>query len=57
MADLKATVEAMVGENAFDRILLNPLTQFGRQGRMYLGATIMPERLVANNRYTETMIK
>ena len=57
MADLKTTIQAMTADGAFRKLLVNPLSQFGRTGRMYLGATILPERLVPNNKYTETMIK
>lgn len=42
--------------DGFDRISRNPLAQFGRQTRPYLGATLLPERLVEENAYREESI-
>lgn len=57
MANLKNTIETLVGEGVFDKIVSNRVAQFGRPNRRYLGATILPERLVANNRYEEMNIR
>lgn len=54
---LKSTVEGMIGEDAFREIMTNPMTQFGRGRRRYLGATILPERLVPHNKFEETNIR
>lgn len=57
MATLKNAIGTLVGEGVFDKIISNPVSQFGRPTRRYLGATILPERLVPNNRYEEMNIR
>lgn len=57
MPNLQSVVESMIETGAFRKTLLNPISQFGRPRREYLGARFMPERLVPNNRYTETGVK
>jgi hypothetical protein len=47
----------MIESGEFNRIMLNPASQFGRRRREYLGARFLPERLVPANKYTEGNIK
>jgi hypothetical protein len=54
---LESVVKGMIQEGAFRQILVNPTSQFGRPRREYLGARILPERLVPNNSYMEAEIK
>ena len=56
-ASLPTIVNQMADQGAFRRVLLNRSAQFGRPGREYLGARILPERMVPNNSYTEMEIK
>lgn len=42
--------------DGFTRISRNPLAQFGRPSRQYLGATLLPERLVDENAFREDQI-
>ena len=44
------------GDGSLVAIASNPLAQFGRR-RQYLGATLLPERLVPENNYTEEAIR
>jgi hypothetical protein len=37
-------------------IARNPMVQFGTEQRRYLGATLLPERLVPRNEFTEDRI-
>jgi hypothetical protein len=55
--DLKALIEKMVRDRQFRTITGNPLAQFGRRGRNYLGATLLPERNVPDNEYMEDGIR
>lgn len=57
MPNLQSAVETAIESGAFRKVLLNPVSQFGRPRREYLGARFMPERRVPNNRYSETDIK
>lgn len=56
MADLFTLVQQMIANGQFAALAGNPLAQFGPQ-RQYLGATILPERLVAENLYYEASIR
>lgn len=47
----------MIGSDMFTQIVNNPLSQFGPEGRRYLGATLLPEETKTNNTYKETYIQ
>jgi hypothetical protein len=55
--DVMTLLEQMLSEGAFTDLLNNPLAQFGTGSRQYLGATILPERMVEENAYTEDAIR
>lgn len=57
MPNLQSVIGDMIESGEFRRILLNPVSQFGRPRREYLGAKFLPERRVPNNKYTEGNIK
>jgi hypothetical protein len=50
-------VQKLVESAAFTRVVNNPLAQFGTKERAYLGATILPEKPVPENMYTEELIE
>lgn len=53
MSQFKTLVDGMIGSGAFETILRNPRAQFGLPGQRLLGATLLPERAVLNNSFTE----
>jgi hypothetical protein len=55
--DLVTIIALLIAGQDFNQILLNPLAQFGRAARRYLGATLLPERYVAQNQYEEIGIR
>lgn len=55
--DLKTLIERMLREQDFYRVLNNPMSQFGTTQRPLLGATLLPERTVRQNEYTEQAIR
>lgn len=55
--DIQTFLRDLHAQNAFPRIALNELSQFGQPGQPYLGATILPERRVPRNEYTETGVR
>jgi hypothetical protein len=58
MADLFTTLRDLENDSdGFRRISRNPLAQFGRPARQYLGATLLPERMVEENAFREDQIK
>jgi hypothetical protein len=57
MADILALMSAMATNGDAARIARNPLAQFGTRNRRYLGAEILPERLVPENAYREENVK
>jgi hypothetical protein len=50
-------VERMVEETAFLEVMNNPLSQFGTPAEPFLGAELMPERLVEENAWVEEGIR
>ncbi len=48
--------QAYVGGD-FAQVMMNPLSQFGRPARRYIGAELLPERLVPENMYEEIGIR
>lgn len=57
MADLKTLINRMVADGTFQTISRNPLAQFGSGARVYLGASVLPERNVPENAYRESNIR
>lgn len=57
MADIRTLLAQARRDGTIERIIRNPLAQFGPTGRRYLGAELMPERLVDSNAYAENLIK
>lgn len=55
--DIKGLLKQLEDEGQVSRILANPLAQFGTANRSYLGATILPEKTVTENKYREEGIK
>lgn len=55
--DLLSLLEDMETDGSVLRITRNPLAQFGTRTRRYLGATILPERPVTENAFTEDVIR
>lgn len=55
--DLRTLLEQMLRNDMWRRLLNNPMAQFGLSPRAYLGATLLPERIVPNNEYTEQAIR
>lgn len=57
MADLSTLIRDLIADGSLDFVRTNPLAQFGPPNRPYLGATILPERIVPNNEYREMGIQ
>jgi hypothetical protein len=57
MNGLAGLIEQMNQAGAFTRIVNNPLSSMGVPPRRYLGATLLPERNVPENLYTEQMLR
>jgi hypothetical protein len=55
--DVGALVQSLVQNDAFARLINDPLAQFGPVDQPFLGADIMPERVVLENEYTEEGIR
>src|SRR5690349_8338947 len=55
--DLLTLVRTMQQDGTVETIARNPLAQFGPPARQYLGATLLPERLVPLNAYRERAIR
>lgn len=55
--DLKGLVDNLVQVGALSRIVNDPRAQFGVPARKYLGATLLPEKQVPLNDYTEEGIQ
>ena len=53
MADLSTLLAQLRAQQSLSRIVRNPAAQFGITGRRYLGATLLPERSVAETAYEE----
>ncbi len=56
-ADIKGFLADLENRGFFDRLINDPSVQFGPPARPYIGATLLPERLVTENRYTETGLR
>lgn len=57
MADLSTVIRDLIADGSLDYVRSNPLAQLGPRNRPYLGATILPERLVPQNVYREMDIQ
>jgi hypothetical protein len=55
--DIRGLIEAMIQSPGFNRVINNPLAQFGTADRKYLGAELLPEQTKPENAYTEEGIK
>ncbi len=55
--DLRTLIDRMMADGTVAQIAGNPLAQFGTPARRYLGAELLPERLVPDNEYRETAIR
>lgn len=55
--DLLTLILLMLREGRFRTLALNMLAQFGRRQRRYLGAELLPERIVTENAYREYGIR
>src|SRR5438552_3703543 len=55
--ELRQLVDLMIEEGSFQSIVNNPMAQFGPKSRRYLGATLLPERNVTQNTFTEKFIQ
>lgn len=55
--DMGALVQSLIENDAFARLINDPLAQFGPPEQPYLGASILPERPVPENEYTEEGIR
>jgi hypothetical protein len=54
--DIRGLVEQLVQSEGFNRVVNNPLAQFGTVAEPFLGATFLPERNVPQNEFTEESI-
>lgn len=57
MADLATLIAKMQSDGTFAQVTANPLAQFGTATRRYVGAELLPERLVEENAYREANIR
>jgi hypothetical protein len=55
--DIAGLITQMSTEGAFARVINNPLAQFGPPTQPFLGATLLPDRMVPENSYTEEGVK
>lgn len=57
MPSLATLIADMQRDGSIATIASNPAAQFGRTGRTYLGASLLPERMVPENAYREESIR
>lgn len=57
MNDLHTLLHDAAVAGYWDSVMRNPASQFGPKGRRYLGATILPERMVDDVAYREEYIR
>lgn len=57
MTPIQGLVQKMIEAGAFNRVINNPLAQFGSKARAYKGAELLPERQVPENRYVEELLE
>lgn len=56
-AGLLRLLDQMQEDGTIETIMSNPLAQFGRERRAYLGATLLPNRIVEQNVFREDRIQ
>lgn len=54
--DMTSLIAQMREDGSMSRVISNPLAQFGPRNRRYLGAEILPNRLVPENKFEEADI-
>jgi hypothetical protein len=57
MADLYSVIQGLIEDNTFATLANSPRLQFGPDTDMYLGATLLPERMVPDNMFREDTIE
>lgn len=57
MATLASLITSMEADGTIQTIAGNRRAQFGRTGRNYIGASLLPERLVPDNAFREESVK
>lgn len=57
MIDITALLKKLYDDGSLHRILRNPLAQFGFGTRNYIGASLLPEKTVVENKYREEQIR
>jgi hypothetical protein len=57
MADLYTLIKNAMDDGTFQTVARNNAAQFGTPSRMYLGATLLPERTVMKNMYREEGVR
>jgi len=55
--DIASLLNQARADGTLTRLMRNVLAQFGRPQRRYLGAELLPERMVEENQYTEESIR
>jgi len=55
--DIAGLVQTMIDDQAFFRLVNDPLAQFGTSKENFLGATILPERPVPDNSFVEQAVR
>lgn len=51
--DIRQLLETIIADGTVATLALNPQAQFGRRGRRYIGAELLPEQLREENAYRE----
>lgn len=57
MPNLSTLIDTMRADGTIETIARNRRAQFGRTGRRYVGATLLPERTVPENAYREEAVR
>jgi hypothetical protein len=55
--DILTLIATMMSDGTLMRLARNPLAQFGRPARRYIGAELLPEVTVPDNQFTEESIR
>mgnify|MGYP003422155071 FL=1 len=57
MPDIASLVRTLMDDGSVAALALNPAAQFGIAPRRYVGAELLPERMVPENAYREDAIR
>lgn len=57
MPNLASLISTMMADGSVDTVSRNNRAQFGRTGRNYVGASLLPERMVTQNAFREESIR